>query len=62
VSQRRDSAQPHFDREFLMDGEEYEVGQYFLRFTGDLYLLEIYAESVTRARVHDKRGKKITWV
>ena len=47
-----------------MDGPpEYEVGQYFLR--GHLKPYPFYfpcAESVTRARVHDKKGKKITWV
>lgn len=43
--------------------QEYEVGQCFLRsFRNHADLNFSSAESVTRARVQDKKGKKITWV
>ncbi|KAH0830749.1 hypothetical protein J3R83DRAFT_2228 [Lanmaoa asiatica] len=48
-----------------MDGPpEYEVGQCysFVALIRDSYRMDSVIESVTRARVHDKKGKKITWV
>lgn len=43
--------------------QEYEVGQCSLCAHSKPYRLDSsYTECVTRARVHDKKGKKITWV